>query len=199
MGGSDIKENTLLKLKKIINDGRSFTWMYPGKISNVLSQYSIPHKPIYIALKNYSKFTPVTLGDKIYVYCGVQTKKLNYYKWDEVVKPIISHFGENRVIFTQGQTIDYLIKTVYPQSFVYVKPNERGGNTTMWEMGHMGIRTLGKGHANLPNFTEYKDISHLISLICEEEKYIGKVRNDVSDGLQKMFIGPEWLNLSFWK
>lgn len=199
LGGSDMKPATLLKLREVIRDGRTFTWMYPGKISNILSKNDIPHKQLYIALKDYSQFKPVTLGDKIYVYRGAVKQNPSYYKWEEIVDPVISHFGKNRVLFTEGQSIDSLVKKVYPQTFVYVKPNEKGGNTTMWEMGHMGIKTLGKGQLPLPNFTEYSDLSHLISLIENEEKYIGQVRNDVSEGLQKIFKGPEWLDLGFWK
>lgn len=199
LGGGDITNSTLSVLQKTINDGRTFTWMYPGEISNTLTQHKIKHKALYIELKDYSQFKPVPLGDKIYVYSGASKANPKKYMWSEIVEPLISHFGKNRILFTHGETIDQLIKTVYPQSFVYVKPNQRGGNTTMWEMGHMGIRTLGKGQTALPNFTEYKNITHLVSLIHEEEKYIGQVRNDVSEGLQKIFKGPEWLDLSFWK
>ena len=199
LGGSDMTQSTLSRLQGVMNDGRTFTWMYPGKISNILSQNNIPHKQLYIPLKDYSQFKPVPLGDKIYVYRGAIRQNPSYYKWKEIVEPLMSHFGKNRILFTQGQNVQSLVKNVYPQSFVYIKPNEKGGNTTMWEVGHMGIKTLGKGQQTLPNFTEYTDLSNLVSLIEAEEKYIGTTRTDVADGLNKIFKGPEWLDLSFWK
>ena len=200
LGGSDMTPKNFLRLQEVINDGRTFTCMHPGEISNTLSQNNIPHKHMYIQLKDYSKYKPVPLGDKIYVYFGASRQDLSYYKWEEIVEPLISQYGKDRIIFTKNQTSNYLINSIYPQAFVYIKPAVTGGTTTMWELGHMGIRTLGKGDLLPPNFTQYFNVDHLISLITEEEKYISKTRVDVATEVKELFeTSKNWLDLDFWK
>jgi len=68
----------------------------------------------------------------------------------------------------------------------------------MYDLAHMGRKTIGKGEVNLPNFIEYSDLNNLIDLVVEESKYIGKVREDVANGLKNHFLGNEWLNINFW-
>ena len=63
----------------------------------------------------------------------------------------------------------------------------------------MGRTTIGKGHSNLGNFIEYSNTTDLIDLIKIESQFIGKVREDVSLNTRNSFIGPEWLDLEFWK
>jgi len=200
-GGSDIKLNTVSKIKKSFSDGRTYSWMYPGEISDLMLKYEVPHKTLYIALKDYSEFKPVALGDKIYVYRGAKKTNPEYFKWSEVVEPLIRYFGKERVLFTDGQDSVNLIDKFYSKSFVYVKPNAKGGNTTMWELGHMGIKTLGKGHSPaLPNFLEYSDFNHLVSLIEKEEKNIGKTNHDLAEKVNSVFNkNQKWLTVDFWK
>ena len=68
----------------------------------------------------------------------------------------------------------------------------------MFELAHMGVRTIGKNHKNLDCFTEYSDIPNLLDLIMEESKFIGKTRKDIANSTKEIFTGPEWLDLNFW-
>ena len=128
----------------------------------------------------------------------------DYFKFNEVVSPLVQVFGKDRVkwvIQNESSTLpmNELIEKYYNDCFVFVKPHERGGVTTMYDLAHMGRKTIGKGETNLPNFREYSDIKNLLDLIMEESKFIGQVRNDVATSLNDHFIGDEWLNLNYWK
>ena len=68
----------------------------------------------------------------------------------------------------------------------------------MWELGHMGIRTLGKGMKETQFFKNYTSINNLIELIVEESKNMGKIQKEVAKTTKSSFIGHEWLSLNFW-
>ena len=63
-------------------------------------------KMIRLPFKDYSNLETTPLGDKIYVYKGLNGNRKHHYKWDEIVIPLIKHFGKNRVIYSQSQKID---------------------------------------------------------------------------------------------
>lgn len=197
-GGNDMQSYQLNLISFLQQTQEIYTWAYPGWFSNILSQYKIKHKSLYIAIKDYSEFTPITLGENLYVYKGIHGNRPDHYKWDEVIKPLIEVFGEDRITFTNHLPIDRLIHEIYKNCFVYVKPNPKGGCTTMFELGHMGVRTLGIGNFGIDIFSEYNSIENLIELVIEESKFIGKTREDMALNTKKIFTGKEWLNLNFW-
>lgn len=198
-GGNDMQPPQLQYISNLQNQQKINTWAYPGEFSDILSKYNISHKALHITIKDYSRYTPSTLGENIYVYKGVHGNRPDHYKWDEVISPLIEVFGKDRITFSNHLSTDELIENVYKKCFVYVKPNPKGGCTTMWELGHMGIRTLGNNHKNIECFSDYEyDIHKLIDLIVEESKYIGKVRTDIAETTRNAFVGPEWLTLNFW-
>jgi len=198
-GGGDIRNNSILCVKSVISSGKGFTLAYPGEFSKILKSNKISHKQLYLQVKDYSNFYSCPLGDKIYVYRGVKGTRSAYFQWNEVILPLINYFGEDMFIYTDNITLPKLIEEFYKKCFVYIKPTPKGGCTAMFELGHMGRKTLGIGHTNLPNFTEYKNIPNLINLIKKESQYIGKVREDVSEGTRNIFCNNEWLDISFWK
>lgn len=198
-GGNDMQPLQLNYIANLQKQQEIYTWAYPGEFSDTLSKYNIQHKKLYIALKDYSTLSPITLGENIYVYKGLHGNRHDHYKWNEVVEPLIDVFGENRIRFANNLPIDELIENVYKDCFVYIKPNPKGGCTSMFELAHMGMRTIGKNHKNLDFFTEYSDIHNLLDLIMDESKYIGKTRKDIINSAKKIFTGHEWLNLKFWK
>lgn len=201
-GGNDMHEPQLNILKQSINDGRTFSFQPPGEFSETLTKFDIPHKQAYLAVKDYSDLQTIPLGENIYVYLGrPDNRRLDYFKYEEIVKPLIQVFGEDRIKWvTESATLpfDQLVNKYYNDVFCYVKPNPRGGATAMHELAHMGRRTIGKGHTGIDYFTEYSDIHNLLELIMEEAKYIGQVREDVADSVKDLFVKEEWLSLKYW-
>lgn len=198
LAGNDMRLPQFNLLKNTVDFKQVFCWQAPGTPSDLLSNNGIPHKSIYVAMKSYDEFLPTLLGENIYVYKGLHGNRPDYFQWNQIIEPLKEVFGEDRIIYTEFKTSIELIENYYNNCFTYVKPNELGGATSMWELAHMGRRTLGSGFPNLSYTTSYKDIYHLIDLIQEEAKYIGTVRNDVANEAQKTFIGEEWLSLNYW-
>jgi hypothetical protein len=198
-GGGDMRAESLREVSKLVNSGKSFTWSYPGEFSKILTAYNIRHKQIYVPVKDYSKFDIHPLGDKIYVYRGVKGTRSDYFKWNEVIVPLMNTIGEEHFIYTDNIEVSELVEDYYKKCFVYVKPTPRGGCTAMFELGHMGRRTIGVGHTGLPNFTEYGNFSQLVRLVKSESKKIGKTPLEIREATQSVFIGREWLDLDFWK
>jgi hypothetical protein len=152
-------------------------------------------------MKDYSYWKPVPLGDKIYVYKGLLGKRLNHYKWKEVIEPLIEEFGD-RVIWTDGKTEQQLKDDYYSKCFAYVKPNPIGGSTSMWELGHMGRRTFTQGHSDLGfDFTvNYSDVNDLIDKIKLEESRIGEIRSDVYEAATSSLCHSEdWLSTEYYE
>lgn len=204
-GGNDMHPPQLNLVKQHVDFGNTFTFAPPGEFNETLTKFNIKHKTCYIPNKDYSQFKATPLGENIYIYMGrPDNPRLDYFKFNEIVSPLIQVFGEDRVKWVaknEKQTLpmDKLVEKYYNDCFVFVKPNSRGGATSMYDLAHMGRKTIGKGESNLPHFIEYSDIHNLIDLIVEESKYIGKVREDVATSLNSHFLGNEWLTLDFWK
>ena len=201
-GGNDMHEPQLNILKQSITDGKTFSFQPPGEFSDTLTKFEIPHKQAYLAVKDYNDLKPTPLGENIYIYLGrPDNRRYEYFKYEEVVRPLVQVFGEDRVHWvTESTTLPFnkLVSKYYQNSFCYVKPNSRGGATAMHELAHMGRRTIGKGHTGIDYFTEYSDLQNLLDLIMEESKYIGRVREDVADSVKDLFVGEEWLSLKYW-
>jgi len=202
-GGNDMHPPQLNLVKSYVDNQKAYTFAPPGEFSETLTRFNIKHKVCYIPNKDYSKFTPTPLGENIYIYMGrPDNPRPEYFKYKEIINPLMRVFGEDRVIWVKESStlpMEELIKRYYNDCFVFVKPHERGGATTMYDLAHMGRKTIGKGESSLPHFMEYSNFDHLLELIMEESKYIGKTREDVVNSLKEHFIGKEWLNLKFWK
>lgn len=197
-GGGDMTPDRLQYVADLQKQSSLYSWAYPGEFSKILSSYDIDHKQLFIQIKDYSMYTPCELGENIYVYKGIHGNRHDHFKWNDIVVPLIKVFGEDRVLFSNHLSTNELIESVYKNCFVYIKPNPVGGCTTMWELGHMGRRTLGASNMCVDIFSEYRDIYHLIDLIMEESKYIGKMRYDISNLTKSIFTDQEWLTMEFW-
>lgn len=198
-GGGDMRPDSLRRVFTLVKSGKAFTLAYPGEFSKILTAYSISHKQIYVPVKDYSEFELKPLGDKIYVYRGVKGTRSDYFKWNEVIVPLMKRIGEEHFIYTDNIDVSELVSEYYSKCFVYVKPTPRGGCTAMFELGHMGRRTIGIGHTGLPNFTEYGSLSQLVRLVKTESKKIGMTQPEIREATQSVFTGKEWLDLDFWK
>ena len=196
--GGDMISQNLNFIQHLVDNKRIFCYQAPGFPSDVVKKHNIPHKQLFIAMKDYSSFQPCPLGENIYVYKGIHGNRPDYFKFDNVISPLIEVFGEDRIIYTEFKSPKELRDKYYKDCFVYVKPNNLGGATSMFELAHMGRKTLGGGFPGLDYLVNYKDIYHLIDLIQEEAKYIGTIRKEVSAQAKNTFIGDEWLSLSYW-
>jgi hypothetical protein len=198
-GGADMRPQHLEIVKSLVLSGRCSTVAYPGEFSKILAKHQIPHKSFYFAIKDFSGLSPVPLGDKIYVYRGIKGTRPDYFQWEKVVVPLIDFFGKDRVIFTDNLEFQELVKSFYSKAFIYVKPTPKGGCTSMFELGCMGIKTVGMGHFPLPNFIQYRNLTHLIRIITKESKKIGTIQTGVSNQTFEVLNQSNWLDLDFWK
>ena len=156
-----------------------------------------------LPIKDFNAFNLTPLGKNIYVYVGQPEKKrYDYFYFDEIIVPLIDNFGEKRVMWVKEDSainIQKLIEDYYNKSFVFVKPNERGRSTTMWEMAHMGRKTIAQNQGGAPNVLEYSDLDHMIDLIYQESEKIGTIQEDIYNNIKNIFQeSDEWLYLKFW-
>lgn len=194
-GGADLNQSRAQFLK---NRPKTYQIAY-GWVKNLLDSWNIPNKNLIIPIKDYSKFKPTPLGNKIYVYKGWLVDRGSYFKWNEYIQPLINEWGEDNFIYGMGHDIDYVHKNYYENSFVFIKPNERGGSTTMWELGHMGRKTITQNQGNAPNVLEFNNINHIADLINEEAKKIGTIQENLSIEVQNYMTNDfRWLNLNWW-
>lgn len=195
-GGADMNQHRAVPLSRRPNTYQlGYAWQ-----SRILTSWNVSHKQAIVPIKDYTRFTPVPLGDKIYVYKGWRVDRGGYFKWNEFIQPLIREWGEDNFIFGMGHDIDYVHENFYKKSFVYIKPNERGGSTGMWELGCMGRKTIAQNQGDAPNVLEYSDIRDIANLVNQEAKKIGTVQEDVSIQVQKYMMNTnEWLNLDWWK
>lgn len=198
-GGNDMNPETFKHVAHLQKSQQVYTWYLEGDISNEIKSYDIQLKNFSLQLKDYSLYTPTPLGENIYVYKGIHGNRPEYFQWEKIIIPLIEVFGQDRIIYTNHVSPLELIENVYKDCFVYIKPNPKGGCTTMWELGHMGRKTLGVGLKETKFFKNYSNINHLIELIVEESKNIGKLQSEVGEATKNSFIGNEWLTLDFWK
>lgn len=197
-GGADQNLSKFQSLKNITNFVGSPAYRPP--MVKTFKEIKYPFKEIIIPFKDYSDLKPVPLGEKIYVYKGLNGNRGDYYKWNKYIVPLINYFGEDKVIYSQNQKIDYIIKNHYSKSFIYIKPNELGGSTTMWELGHMGRKTVSKNQGDLPNVINYNDLESLKKIIKNEEKKIGTIQSEVAEETKNCMVNnKDWLNVKFWE
>lgn len=194
-GGNDFREKQISivkKLNNIICIGYGGDWLYEG-----CQKENLRFTPNKLLIMEFDKFKPVPLGDKIYVYRGLKGNRADYFGWSSVVQPVMNIIGEDRFIFADNLSLSELHEKVYSNSFVYLKPNDRGGSTALFELGHMGIRTITNGHSKFPNALSYSSIEDIVSLIREEEKRIGTHQYEVAESLKAAIVQDDaWLMTS---
>ena len=202
-GGNDMHPPQLQIVKHFVDSGHCFISNPEGEFSDTLTEFGIPHKQFYLAVKDYSLLQPTSKGENIYVYVGQPDNiRVDYFKYREVIQPLIDTFGSDRVIrVTESNALSEseLKSKYYDDCFCYIKPNPRGGNTSMWDLGHMGIKTFGKGLPHLPNFEEFTSHEHLVNMIVKEADTMGTTDYDIAKQTAELFIDSRWLDLDWWK
>jgi len=199
-GGNDFRDKQISlvqKLKDIVCVGYGSDWLEKGA-----NYFNLPFDRTMINTRTYDEFKPSPLGDKIYVYRGRLGTRPEYFKWDEIIVPIIEEFGKDRIIYAEDVDLITLRDEYYNKSFVYVKPNPRGGSTAMYELGLMGRKTITQEHSRFSNAIDYTSIDDIIAKIRVEESKIGTIQTNVSEEVRQLTIQDDsWLHLNYydWK
>jgi len=90
-----------------------------------------------IALKDYSRFKPIPLGNSVYMYSGLNADRELYYNGnyrDTITRELPSY----PILSVSNVSKAELYSSIYPRCFCYVKERINAGNTTKWELGLMG-------------------------------------------------------------
>jgi hypothetical protein len=194
-GGNDLTKTRAIKL-----NNRSNTYQHGyGWFSDTLNSWDIVHKKCNIPYRSYTDFKPTPLGDKIYVYKGWLNDRGKYFLWNEVIVPLFNKLGEDRFVYGRGHTHQYIHDNFYNNCFLYIKPNERGGSTSMWELAHMGRKTIANRQGEAPNVINYQTIDDIIDIIERESVKIGTIQERVAIDTHNHFMHDDcWLNLDWW-
>ncbi len=69
----------------------------------------------------------------------------------------------------------------------------------MWELGHMGRKTITFNQGDIPNVLNYKSFDEIVSHIKNEEIKIGTLQNEVAEQTKNIFMnGDNWLKFDFY-
>ena len=195
-GGADQNKFDLIKSLPFLVGSPA----YRPIMIDTFNKINYPYKRMVLPFKNYEEFTPTPLGKNIYVYKGFNGDRPGYYGWEEVIKPLQQIFGVDRIIYAESKPLQELKENYYNNCFVYVKPNDKGGNTSMWELGYMGRKTVGFNHGNLPNVLNSTSLEDMIQHIEKESNKIGTIQHEVANQTHEALThSDEWLTLNFWK
>lgn len=154
-------------------------------------------KYVEIELKNYEKFKPNVMGDKIYSYIGWWERR-NEFQYDllnEIQKRI-----KYEIIYGVVDSLDQYYKEdelkekFYDKSFLNINLSSGTGMTTVREMGLMGRKTIMNCGYPFPSIIKYNSIDHLIEIINDESEKIGTIH----DSMNCHTVNNEWLELNFW-
>lgn len=171
-----------------------------GWMEETYRRLNIPFQKLILPVKNYSDFKPTPLGDKIYAYSGVHGNRGSYLNWNSYIHPLIDYYGSDKVIYTSFKSLEVLIEEYYNNSFIYIKPKDKGGSTTMWELGYMGRKTVANNQGNLPNVLNFSDLDDIKRHIDAESKKIGTIQNELSEQVHSVFMNDNaWLNLNYYE
>jgi hypothetical protein len=145
-------------------------------------------KSVNVQMKDYSKFKPTVLGDKIYCYLGDWAQK-DYYKYSlaEQLKSLVKHefiYGFIDKSKPETLTDEYLINEIYAKCFVNLQMSTHGGRVGAIEMGYMGRNTIFSS-----------SVDEIVKRINLESSKIGTIQQSV---IEPNFFNDEWKRLSFW-
>ena len=156
-----------------------------------LSNFYIPDevivKKIILEIKDYSKFKPTILGDKIYFYSGFTNWSPNSKSFINDIQSRINY----EIITTEHMTlsdyynIDELVENFYNKCFVSLNfthefVGHSSGMTTCRELALMGRKTI-TGYNPYPYncLIRTRSIDEIIQSINEESKKIGTIQEKI--------------------
>jgi hypothetical protein len=156
----------------------------------------IKFKKTSIAIKDFSNFTPTTLGDKIYCYIG------NGHTGNKHGFPIVKEIEklvDFEIIYGKiGRDLECVKQDYYNNCFININITETGrsGLTTLTEMGFMGRYSISNTLDNFPCVIRYKNTEEIVKIINEESKKIGTIQPSLLDN--HFYTSEEWKNVDFW-
>lgn len=171
-------------------------WFVTGVFGKELEMYGSRVKVLQIAMKDYSMFKPVPLGNKIYCYMRSPESRysLNYSLLERVMKRI----GKDRFLIGYlGHPMETVINKFYSKSFINLQFNPVGGLTSVYEMAHMGRKSVSN-YAS-PFTLSYQDEDDIIRIIDAEAQKIGTVQSEVSEqAVNNLKSSDDWLNTEYY-
>ena len=147
----------------------------------------------FIQIKDYSPYTPVPLGGKVYAYLGRDTKSSKTVMGYELVKYLDALLPFDFIYGYQGHSEGFVRDVYYRESFINIKPNLTGGTTTAIEMAYMGRKTISNALA--PFILNYTNTDDICALITEEASRIGQMPEPL---ITDDFVFNDWQNLKYW-
>lgn len=199
LGGGELKKNTKSLVKVLKKKKKSTFFVGYGWLKEFFEKNNLKCYEGVIKIKDFSMFLPSELGSKIYYYIGFAGNRKDQLGYDEIIKPLIEIYGENKFITSSNTKIENLYEEVYKNCFLYIKPIPSAGSTTMFEFAQMGIKTVSKKQGSLPNVIEYNNLEDIVEIIESESKKIGILQKNLSDEYQEIFLDDRWLSLEFYK
>jgi len=150
------------------------------------SKYKI--KAMNIQLKDFSKFVPTFLGDKIYCYLGNDATKKRYgYDLAIEIQRHIEHeivFGKIDKSKPETLTDDYLKNTFYEKCFCNLELSTHGGRVSRVEMGYMGRKTI-----------MLDSVENMVNAIKVESEKIGTMQ---AATIASDYFTNDWQDVDFW-
>ena len=153
-------------------------------------------KELHLPIKDYSRFKPNMLGDKIFIYlCNEKLKERYGYELAEKVRRAV-RYEVVSAYYNNG--VDYKGK-YYDNCFVNLNlsPSGCGGFTTAYELGYMGRMSITTSEAPYPMFIRFNDFDDLIDKINIESKKIGTIQPSLMDGFHTK--DDSWKKEEFWR
>lgn len=184
----------IFNYRRFIGDDCYFiTGVFGERLSFV---YGNRVKVIQISMKDYSEFKPVPLGDKIYCYMRSPSSQgsLNYALLERIMKKV----GKDRFLIGHlGNPMETVINKFYKKSFINLQFNPVGGLTSVYEMAHMGRRSISN-YAS-PFTLSYETEDDIVKLIETEAQKIGTLQPEVSEqAVNNLKSSDEWLYAEYY-
>jgi len=167
-----------------------------GVFGEKLEMYGSRVKVFQISMKDYSEFKPVPLGDKIYCYMRSPDSRysLNY----SLLERIMKRMGKDRFLVGYlGNNMQTVVNKFYSKSFVNLQFNPVGGLTSVYEMAHMGRKSIS--NYSSPFTIGYEGEDDIIRLIDIEAQKIGTIQAEVSEqAVNNLKSSDEWLFTEYY-
>lgn len=157
-----------------------------------------------ISFSDYPSLKVVPKGHKVYCYLGASPAK----RWrDECgqmyMEAVAAKIGWHHFIWADTfMPIEYLVAGMYTQAACFLKTSGFRANTTMYEMAHMGRRTIGyysDTEYAQPIVKHARSVRAAAMMVEEELDNAGTVDEEIRAEAERTLIDERWLDLDWWE